>query len=787
MPLTKEQNCILKEDKASFRVLAGAGSGKTTTMSHFVKIAIEQRNIPSCAIGFVTFTRFAAGQIKTKTKEVLGYETQMTCGTFHSTLFNLLRKSGHERQTSEDLFDVRMEEGVNFTLDLLRRKDPHMVRIIMTYKIFIVDEFQDVDITQFEFIQLIKQINPEIQIIAIGDLAQNIYRFRGTSNEFLRTLLKEKVDPNLKTFTLTTNFRSTRSILALANAMFKDEIKGGHILPMFPGSDAEEGIKPKYFEFATNPGAGTGEYEELVATELLALIERAKAESKSIVLIFPVLKCASYHYITGFLRDYSRRKGYVFDIHQIAKEDETCATVEFTYDTRAHDSPIQTSSLHSSKGLEWDIVALINMNDSIYIIKDNEQDTEAFLAEKTNLTYVGVTRAMKELYIFANANGGGRHRSLAQLGDTMSNYVDFTQWGDDPKDYTPPILRPVGICDILRSLPQHPDLFQRVMNCTRHIKSIGIDGGFMFYQDVYDAMKIRNREMALGSFVDWKLKHMLCTKGGKSIQQYLLEFATTGDRSMSLSKKDSMEPLEILAVKIEIFFRNSNIEDITDYVKYSPTARFMAMNRSSRWGMTPAARIMYSDAEKAIVKAWKRDDRGILDEYLISQARSFYLKGHLQEIQSIVAPVGHYQGLPKNFDMFCEKNMEFGKAAVLDLIKHRGGDPSQLEGDRALETDTFILGEADLYDPTGEGHLIEMKCSISHRATDLRDTGNCKNLLQVLSYVAMGRHGTIPLKCRWATLINPLTGAHEIYDMATWSEDQSSEMLSCLEELRMRG
>ena len=787
MPLTNEQRCILKEDKASFRVLAGAGSGKTTTMSHFVKIAIEQRNIPSCAIGFVTFTRFAAGQIKTKTKEVIGYETQMTCGTFHSTLFNLLRKSGHERQTSEDLFDVRMEEGVNFTLDLLRRKDPHMVRIIMTYRIFIVDEFQDVDITQFEFIQLIKQINPEIQIIAIGDLAQNIYRFRGTSNEFLRTLLKEKVDPNLKTFTLTTNFRSTRSILTLANAMFKHEIKGGHILPMFPGPDAEEGIKPKYFEFATNPGAGTGEYEELVARELLGLIERAKAESKSIVLIFPVLKCASYHYITGFLRNYSREKGYAFDLHQIAKEDETCATVEFTYNTRARDSPIQTSSLHSSKGLEWDIVALVNMNDSIYIIKDNEQDTEAFLAEKTNLTYVGVTRAMKELYIFANANGGGRHRSLAQLGDTMSNYVDFTQWGDDPKDYTPPILRPVGICDILRSLPQHPDLFKRVMDCTRHIKSIGIDGGFMFYQDVYDAMKLRNREMALGSFVDWKLKDILCTKGGKSIQQYLLEFASAGDRSMSLCKKDSMEPLEILAVKIEIFFRNSNIEDITDYIQYSPTARFMAMNRSSRWGMTPSARTMYSDAEKAIVKAWKRDDRGILDEYLISQARSFYLKGHLQEIQSIVAPVGHYQGLPKKFDIFCEKNMEFGKSALLDLIKQRGGDPSQLEGDRALETDTFILGEADLYDPSGEGHLIEMKCSISHRATDLRDTGNCKNLLQVLSYVAMGRHGTIPLKCRWATLINPLTGAHEIYDMSSWSEDQSSEMLSCLEELRMRG
>jgi hypothetical protein len=92
-----------------------------------------------------------------------------------------------------------------------------------------------------------------------------------------------------------------------------------------------------------------------------------------------------------------------------------------------------------------------------------------------------------------------------------------------------------------------------------------------------------------------------------------------------------------------------------------------------------------------------------------------------------------------------------------------------------------------MYDSSGEGHVIEMKCSMSSTATDLRDSGQCKNMLQVLAYVAMGRHGTIPLKCRWASLVNPLTGAHEIYDMNTWSHEQSSEMLACLEELRMRG
>jgi len=786
MSLTSEQCQILAETEASFRVLAGAGSGKTTTMSYFVKKAIEERNIPSSAIGFVTFTRFAAKQIKMKTKEVLGYMTQMTCGTFHSTLFALLRKSGHELPTPKKLFDARMEEGVEFTLDLMRQRDPHMVRILMNFRIFIVDEFQDVDETQFEFIKHIKSINPSVQIIAIGDLAQNIYRFRGTSNEFLRTLLKQDIDPQIKTFTLTMNFRSTKSILELANAMFEEDIRDGHILPMVPGPNAEQGMKPKYFEFAINPGSGTGEYEELVALELLKLIEHAKANHLSIVLIFPALKSASYHYITGFLRDYSRGKDYAFDIHQIAKEDETCTTVEFTYDTRDKDSPIQTSSFHSSKGLEWDIVALVNMSDALYHIKDNEEDTEAFNAEKTNLTYVGVTRAMKELYIFANANCGGRHRRLAYLGDDLSKYLDYTQWGDDPKEFNSTQLKPVGISNILRRLPQHPDLFERVRICTEHITSIGFDGGFMFYEDVYDAMKMRNREMAIGTFVDWKLKHILCNKGGKSIQQKLLEFASAGGYCC-LSKRDSVDPLEIIAVKIEIFFRNAGIEDIQDYVQYSPTARFMAMNRCSRWGMTPSARKLYCDAEKLVMNAWKQNERSLFDEYIISQSKAFYLSGHLQEIQAIVAPKQQYQGLPANFENFCDKNLKYGKDIICDLVQGRGGNILNLEGDRALETETYILGEADLYDPSGEGHIIEMKCSKSHMAIDLRDSGQCKNVLQVLAYVAMGRHGTIPLKCRWATLVNPLTGAHEIYDMATWTDKQSTEMLSCLEELRMRG
>jgi len=82
--------------------------------------------------------------------------------------------------------------------------------------------------------------------------------------------------------------------------------------------------------------------------------------------------------------------------------------------------------------------------------------------------------------------------------------------------------------------------------------------------------------------------------------------------------------------------------------------------------------------------------------------------------------------------------------------------------------------------------IIEIKCGTATTPSDLRDSGNCKNLLQVLAYVALGRHGELPLRTRWASLINPLTGTWEIYDLDTWTKQESLEFMEILEDLRKR-
>lgn len=784
MNLTQEQETILAHMQTSFRVLAGAGSGKTTTMAQYVKSEIESQRAKPEQICFITFTRFAANQIRTRVSKILGSNVPILCGTFHSAMYRLMVKAGVSAPTPKNLYDARMEEWVIFFLEQLRSRQKGIVRILQGFKCLIVDEFQDLDEHQFEFVKLFKEINSSLKIIAIGDLAQNIYRFRGTSNEFLRTRLKAEIDRDLKTFRLTTNFRSTKQILSVANILFEEEIQNQKILPMVPSTRSAEGLKPEYFEFAVNPGKGYGEYEEMVVQSLIPIIKQAKKEKKSLVLIFPILKCQSFQLISALLRHMSRQSGYSFDIHEISKEDETCSTVEFTYDPKSPEAPIQCSSFHSSKGLEWDIVALINVTDDMYKTMGMEEDDEAFITEKTNLFYVGVTRAVERLLIFANANMGGRHRHLARLGDRIQDVFTFTAWGAEIKDPGVPKLRPIAVRDLVRKLPQHPDLYERIRKCTEAIPSCSIDGHQMIHESVYSQMKVRNRELAFGTFIDWKLKQQLCSGSCKTIQDCLLELSSHITKQNWLHKTESIEDLTLRLAKLDVFFMNAGCEPKGELLNYVIASRYLAMFKARLFAYVDTYKAIYKDIEEMMESILAKEEKSLTDEYILAQMRDFYMKGYTKEIQAVSAPEGSYMGLPRDLESFVKYNTEFMKESVCDCLASVAIDCKNLRGDVPLESASLILGEADLVHQ--DGVILEVKCSASPRAVDLRDSGDCKNLLQLLTYVALGRHGTIPLDLKWAFLLNPLTNAWERYDLSKWSLKESQIFMDCLEELRKR-
>ena len=73
-------------------VLAGPGSGKTLTIVNRVKYLIEKRKVRPEEILVVTFTRFAAAEMKSRLCLVMGRrELPVTVGTFHGIYYGILK------------------------------------------------------------------------------------------------------------------------------------------------------------------------------------------------------------------------------------------------------------------------------------------------------------------------------------------------------------------------------------------------------------------------------------------------------------------------------------------------------------------------------------------------------------------------------------------------------------------------------------------------------------------------------------------------------------------------
>ncbi|MCR5508128.1 MAG: DNA helicase PcrA [Lachnospiraceae bacterium] len=86
------------------------------------------------------------------------------------------------------------------------------------FKYIMVDEYQDTNTVQFEFIRLLAAKNRNICVV--GDDDQSIYKFRGAN---IRNILDfEKVYPDAKVVKLEQNYRSTQNILDAANAVISN-------------------------------------------------------------------------------------------------------------------------------------------------------------------------------------------------------------------------------------------------------------------------------------------------------------------------------------------------------------------------------------------------------------------------------------------------------------------------------------------------------------------------------------------------------------------------------------
>lgn len=193
---TRQMNVIKANDK-NILCLATASSGKTATLVGRISRLISEGVDPEYIVAF-TFTRQAAQEMHKRLGEK---GKKMFIGTIHAYA-NLICQIGG-LSTLEDIAKERFD-------DLIKKAMTINIGLYPRVDYLFVDEFQDTDLIQYNFIKAI----PAVNRFYTGDERQFIYSFRNTSDKFIRELA---TDSNFKKYYLTQNYRNPPNILRYAD------------------------------------------------------------------------------------------------------------------------------------------------------------------------------------------------------------------------------------------------------------------------------------------------------------------------------------------------------------------------------------------------------------------------------------------------------------------------------------------------------------------------------------------------------------------------------------------
>ena len=132
------------------------------------------------------------------------------------------------------------------TLEVMKRNQMVRERIQDFYQHLLVDEFQDTNPLQFDWIKLFA--GQHCNVTAVGDEDQSIYSWRGALAEHMMQF--KHTFPKTKVIRLEQNYRCTQPILNAANAVIKNnsnrfektlwtDRKGGNPIKLFEATSAE--------------------------------------------------------------------------------------------------------------------------------------------------------------------------------------------------------------------------------------------------------------------------------------------------------------------------------------------------------------------------------------------------------------------------------------------------------------------------------------------------------------------------------------------------------------------
>ena len=271
--LNESQKQAVVSTDTHLLVVAGPGTGKTLTIVRRIAHLLQQGVSPDQIIA-LTFTNRAARQMRERIESYPGITVKGTfIGTFHHLGLRLMRENldeqftvcAREEQTTilksitgsvakaqaslEKISRVknRMEEPDMEDRDLygayetaLRRerwrdfddlisipvelfKTNRIKGLLLNARTFIiVDEYQDISPAQYHLLKCMAGAHPQSMLCAVGDSDQAIYGFRGAD---IQNFLAFGNDfPDAATVVLSENYRSTKTVLAAADRLIKNNV-----------------------------------------------------------------------------------------------------------------------------------------------------------------------------------------------------------------------------------------------------------------------------------------------------------------------------------------------------------------------------------------------------------------------------------------------------------------------------------------------------------------------------------------------------------------------------------
>ncbi len=225
--LNKHQRKIIDDRESKYIVVAaGPGSGKTRVLVHKLASLLLMEDVKHEQLLMLTFSRAAATEFKKRLIELVGNAAHyVDIKTFHSYSFDLLGKQGSLEE---------VDSVVHRAAEMIENKEVEESKIAKS--VLVIDEAQDMGADDFRLVQALMHQNEEMRVIAVGDDDQNIYTFRGSNSEHLRSLI---TNYNATLYELTDNYRSDRAIVEYANQFVQQIANRMKQVPISPVSQMD--------------------------------------------------------------------------------------------------------------------------------------------------------------------------------------------------------------------------------------------------------------------------------------------------------------------------------------------------------------------------------------------------------------------------------------------------------------------------------------------------------------------------------------------------------------------